>query len=260
MLKKINPAGVLSLAMLMGCSAETEKKMDDDHKEDVTWSYAGETGPSNWHTLHPEYAACGEGEKQSPINIDVSTVELNDDLEALDLTYQSTPFSLENNGHTIQLTDPTGENSIEVQGEEYTLQQLHFHTPSENSLNGNHFEMEGHLVHQNEAGELAVLAFLIEEGKNNSVLAEAFSNMPSENNKEELASNVKLDLLLPEDMSTFHYSGSLTTPPCSEGVRWVVLEEPIQLSEQQIKTFSEHFPHGNAREPQPLNKREVYVK
>jgi len=256
MLKKISPAGVLSLAMLMGCSAETEKKIDE--AEDVTWSYVGETGPSNWHTLHPEYAACGEGEKQSPINIDVSTVELNDDLEALELTYQSTPFTLENNGHTFQLTDPTGENSIELQGEEYTLQQFHFHIPSENTLNGNHFEMEGHLVHKNEAGELAVLAFLIEEGEDNSVLAEAFSSIPSQNNKEEL--NIKLDSLLPEDMSTFRYSGSLTTPPCSEGVSWVVLEEPIELSEQQIEAFSESFPHGNARDPQPLNKREVYAE
>ncbi|WP_098444794.1 carbonic anhydrase [Bacillus sp. es.036] len=260
MLKKINPAGVLSIAMLMGCSAETEKKIDEDQAEDVTWSYEGETGPSNWHTLHPEYAACGEGEKQSPINIDVSTVELNDDLEALDISYQSTPFSLENNGHTVQLTDPTGENSISLQGEKYTLQQLHFHTPSENSLNGDHFEMEGHLVHKNEAGELAVLAFLIEEGEDNPVLAEAFSNIPSEHSKEELSSKLKLESLLPEDMSTFRYSGSLTTPPCSEGVSWVVLEEPIELSEQQIGAFSENFPHGNAREPQPLNKREVYVE
>lgn len=242
--------------MLMGCSAETEKKIDE--AEEVTWSYEGETGPSNWHTLHPEYAVCGEGEKQSPINIDVSTVELNDDLEALELTYQSTPFSLENNGHTVQLTDPTGENSISLQGEEYTLQQLHFHIPSENTLNGNHFEMEGHLVHQNEAGEPAVLAFLIEEGEGNSVLAEAFSSIPSENNKEEL--NIKLDSLLPQDLSTFRYSGSLTTPPCSEGVSWVVLEEPIELSEQQIGAFSERFPHGNARDPQPINNREVYVE
>ncbi len=254
MLKKISPAGFLSVAMLMGCSAETEKKIDE--VEDVTWSYEGETGPSNWHTLHPEYAACSEGDKQSPINIDVSTVELNDDLEALDITYQSTPFSLENNGHTVQLTDPTGENSISLQGEEYTLQQLHFHIPSENTLNGNHFEMEGHLVHQNEAGELAVLALLIEEGEGNSVLAEAFSSIPSENNKEDL--NIKLGSLLPQDLSTFRYSGSLTTPPCSEGVSWVVLEEPIELSEQQIGAFSESFPHGNARDPQPLNKREVY--
>ncbi|MGA9289640.1 MAG: carbonic anhydrase family protein, partial [Anaerobacillus sp.] len=110
MLKKIIPAGVLSLAMLVGCSAETEKRMDKGQVEEVTWSYEGETGPSNWDTLHLEYAACGEGEKQSPINIDVSNVELNDDLEALDITYQPTPFSLENNGHTVQLIDPTGEN------------------------------------------------------------------------------------------------------------------------------------------------------
>ena len=240
--------------MLMGCSAETEKKIGE--AEDVTWSYEGETGPSNWHTLHPEYAACGEGEKQSPINIDVSTVELNNDLDTPDITYQSTSFSLENNGHTVQLTDQTGENSMALQGEEYTLQQLHFHIPSENSLNGDQFDMEGHLVHQNEAGELAVLAFLIEEGKNNSVLAKAFSSIPSEHSKEEL--KLELDSLLPQEMSTFRYSGSLTTPPCSEGVRWVVLEEPIQLSEQQIGAFSERFPHGNARDPQPLNEREVY--
>ncbi len=244
--------------MLVACSAETEKKIDEDQVEEVTWSYKGETGPSNWDTLHPEYAACGEGEKQSPINIDVSNVELNDDLEALDITYQPTPFSLENNGHTVQLTDPTGENSIELQGEQYTLQQLHFHIPSENTLNGDHFEMEGHLVHKNEAGELAVLAFLIEEGEDNPALAEAFSSIPSEQNKEELSSKIKLDSLLPKDMSTFRYSGSLTTPPCSEGVSWVVLEEPIELSEQQIGAFSESFPHGNARDPQPLNNREVY--
>lgn len=258
MFKKISSVGVLSVAMLVGCSADTEKKIDEDPVEEVTWSYDGETGPANWHTLHPEYAACDKGEKQSPINIDTSKVKLDDDLEPLDISYHSTSFSIENNGHTVKFMESTGENSIKLEGEKYTLQQFHFHIPSENTLNGNHFEMEGHLVHQNEAGDLAVLAFLIEEGETNPVLAEAFSNIPSKQTKEELSSKINLNALLPEDLSTFRYSGSLTTPPCSEEVNWIVLKKPIELSKQQIEAFSEQFPHGNARDPQPLNEREVY--
>ncbi|WP_347551393.1 carbonic anhydrase family protein [Pseudalkalibacillus hwajinpoensis] len=259
-LKKSSLAGVLSVGLLAGCSLETTKEIDENQAvEDVKWSYEGETGPSNWDTLHPEFATCGKGEKQSPINIDESNVELNEELEAIGINYQSTDFSFENNGHTVQLNDQSRDNSIELQGEEYTLQQLHFHIPSENTMNGDHFAMEAHLVHENEAGDLAVLGLLIEEGDENPILAEVFSNIPAQNNDEELSSNIKLDSLLPEEKSTFRYSGSLTTPPCSEGVSWIILEEAIELSEEQIEAFSERFPHGNARGTQPLNSREVYV-
>ncbi|MFD1067071.1 carbonic anhydrase [Oceanobacillus locisalsi] len=263
----------LSITLLTACSGNTITEEDsaegstDEAEEEIPpaeeteWSYTGETGPDQWDTLHPEYLTCAEGQEQSPIDIDLAKVKLDETLNDIEINYQPTAFTLENTGHTIQLNDPTGSNTIIVEGEEYSVQQLHFHIPSENAIDGQFFDMEGHIVHNNENGDLAVLGFMIEAGEENKTLAEAWSKMPEEKTEEdvELDNLINLHDLLPEDLTTFRFSGSLTTPPCTEGVNWLLLEEPISYSQEQIDTFGEIFSPHNHRTPQPLNDREVHT-
>lgn len=263
----------LSITLLTACSGNTateegsaEKSVDEAEEEtrsveEIEWSYTGDTGPDYWDTLHPEYLTCAEGQEQSPIDIDLAKVKLDETLNDIEINYQPTAFTLENNGHTIQLNDPTGSNSIIVEGEEYSVQQLHFHIPSENTIDGRFFDMEGHIVHSNENGDLAVLGFMIEAGEENEILAEAWSKLPeTETNKDlELDNLINLRDLLPEDLTTFRFNGSLTTPPCTEDVSWLLLEEPIQYSQEQIDAFGELFSPHNHRKPQSLNDRDIHT-
>ncbi|WP_227939891.1 carbonic anhydrase [Alkalihalobacillus deserti] len=273
--KRLGMVGLLSVAVLAACSTDTTKEAqpaesaateesletEEVSAKDVKWTYEGETGTENWHTLHPEFAPCADGKEQSPVDIDLAKVKLDQTLEELQINYSPTQFTLQNNGHTFQLNDPTGSNTIVVEGEEYKLLQMHFHIPSENTINGEHFAMEGHLVHINEAGSLAVVGFMIEAGVENEILKEAWANMPTEKTPEdvELTNPIDLQNLLPANMKSFRFSGSLTTPPCSEGVSWIVLENPIQYSQEQIDAFAEIFPPHNSRETQPLHEREIHT-
>lgn len=163
-----------------------------------------------------------------------------------------------NNGHTIQANIATQDNTIKLDGKTYTLQQFHFHTPSEHTINGKTTDMELHLVHQDKNGVLAVVGLLIKEGKENKKLAAVWDKMPKEESKEEVPLGQKLDArtLLPEDTSTYRYKGSLTTPPCSEGVNWSVVKQPIEMSKEQIEEFKEIF-KMNSRPVQPVNEREI---
>lgn len=222
------------------------------------WSYSGETGPTKWSTLDKQYAACANGTEQSPIDIELSQLKVDKELGKFETNYKPTAFTLMNNGHTIQANDASGSNTITIEGKDYTLVQLHFHKPSENQINGKTFDMEMHLVHKNSEGKLAVLGVLIKSGSENKQLAEMFSKLPKEETKEDLKLDQVIDLnaLLPQDKKAFRYKGSLTTPPCSEGVDWTVLEEPIELSEKQIQAFGAIF-SDNHRPVQPLNGRTV---
>ncbi|MEW9670072.1 carbonic anhydrase family protein [Ammoniphilus sp. 3BR4] len=225
------------------------------------WSYEGETGPNKWAGLDPSFSTCADGREQSPIDIELSNVKLDKSLEDIEINYSPTTFTVMNNGHTIQANDKSGSNSIVVEGEEYKLVQMHFHKPSENTINGQTFDMEGHLVHKNSEGNLAVLGFLIKVGDGNKELAEIWSKLPKQQTKEdvELENPVDLVNLLPKEMKTFRYSGSLTTPPCSEGVKWILFEKPIEMSKEQVEAFGAIFP-DNHRPVQPLNNREVLTK
>lgn len=222
------------------------------------WSYEGESGPDQWYALADAYAACKTGVEQSPINIVTSNVSKDKSAAALTINYHPTAVTVMNNGHTIQANDASGTNSITVDGVEYKLAQFHFHTPSENQIDGQNFPMEGHLVHKSADGKLAVLGFLIKEGQANEPLAELWSKLPKDETKTDVALDKAIDLtgLLPADKSTYQFEGSLTTPPCSEGVRWFVLQQPIEMSAEQIKAFQAIFPDDH-RPVQELNGREV---
>ena len=198
------------------------------------------------------------GKNESPINIESTQVIENGKVADLDATYKPTKVSLSNNGHTIQATPLTQENSFFIDNQEYKLEQFHFHTPSEHQFNGQNFDMEVHFVHKDANNQLAVLSVMIKEGASNPYLEKAWNVLPTEKTTEDVQVAEPIDLmgLLPANKNLFQYRGSLTTPPCSESVKWAILESPIEMSKEQIDKFREIFPN-NHRPVQPLNEREV---
>ncbi|WP_255298406.1 carbonic anhydrase [Brevibacillus dissolubilis] len=226
----------------------------------VHWSYEGEGAPEHWGDISPDYATCVNGKEQSPINIETAKVKPTGTGggQAFTLSYKPTPFTVINNGHTIQANPEDPHNIITIDSESYQLAQFHFHTPSEHQLNSQNFALELHLVHKNAQGHLAVLGVMLKEGAENPTIAKIWSGMPKTEDTEdvELVEPIDLNTLLPEDRKSFRYNGSLTTPPCSEGVKWTVLEQPIEMSREQIAAYQAIFPM-NARPVQPVKERVV---
>ncbi|SDZ08431.1 carbonic anhydrase [Evansella caseinilytica] len=229
-----------------------------DEEQEIHWSYSGDTGPENWSTLDTSFEICAEGKEQSPINLEKAKTSAAAEAN-INIDYQPGAFTVKNNGHTIQAEALTDDNTIEIDGDEYQLVQFHFHVPSEHQLEGKHLDMELHFVHKNADGQLAVLGVLMKAGEENDALAELWAQMPKEETQAavELTDPVDLTSLLPQNKAGFHYNGSLTTPPCSEGVKWVVLAEPITVSQEQIDVFAAIFP-DNHRPVQPWNDRDIY--
>jgi carbonic anhydrase len=217
------------------------------------WAYEGEGGPATWAQLAPEYAACGSGQRQSPIDIR-DGIKL--ELDPIAIDYRETPFRVIDNGHTVQVNVPAG-NFIKVMGRRFALVQFHFHRPSEELIDGHQSEMVIHLVHKDADGKLAVIAILLERGARQSEVQAVWNNLPLERNEEQAASG-RIDLahLLPEDRRYYTYMGSLTTPPCTEGVLWVVMKQPIQASAAQIDLFARLYPY-NARPVQASSGRMI---
>lgn len=224
--------------------------MPDLHKH---WSYTGQEKALNWSDLDPAYHLCGGGEKQSPVNIEKF---MPSDLPALNLSYQSTSLDVLNNGHTVQVNYGAG-STMTVGEKVYNLLQFHFHTPSEHYLNGAPYPMELHLVHQAEDGTLGVLGVMMKVGEHHPVIEGIWQNAPQSGGHKEVKSvEFSATQLLPEDLSYYNYEGSLTTPPCTEGVQWHVLKTPIELSGHQLHAFQALFP-VNARPIQPMHGRVV---
>lgn len=220
------------------------------------WSYEGEAGPAQWGALAPEYKACSEGLSQSPVNL---TGMMNANLPAIKFSYNPVNLHVVNNGHTIQ-TDYDDGSRIEIDGHVYKLLQFHFHSPSENRINGRAFPLEAHLVHADQDGKLAVIAVMFEQGRDNDVLDKVWKYMPVKANATMDAPFVTVNAmdLLPASKECYVFEGSLTTPPCTEGVRWMVLKEPVTISADQIREFQQTMHHANNRPVQPLNGRTVY--
>jgi carbonic anhydrase len=251
---------VILTMTLVACSIKTTKKINVS-TEHHHWSYDESTGPEKWGELGEANLVCVNGNEQSPINLEHSLVIEDTDYEGHQIDYEPTTFALQNNGYTVQ-ADATIETSrIVVEGEEYKLAQFHFHTPSEHQFNGKHFDMELHLVHKNKNDELAVIGLMIKAGEENEILAPLWDALPSEKTKEENAQKYLIDLeaLLPQNQTSFHYDGSLTTPPCTEEVDWIIFEQPIEMSEEQVQAFKGIFSENN-RPVQPLNEREIIKK
>lgn len=217
------------------------------------WEYKGHHGAEHWAELDAAYEQCGMGHQQSPINIDHTTPA---DLPALNFHYGSVAPTIWNNGHTVQVNVPAG-NTLEVGGQTYELLQFHFHLPSEEAVHGHRYPMVAHLVHKNAAGQLGVVAVLIGPGKANAALQPVFAHLPRAG-EHVTVDDLTLDLatLLPQALGYYSFEGSLTTPPCSEGVNWMVLKQPVDLTPAQIAAFR-HAVGRNARPLQALNGRTV---
>ncbi len=223
---------------------------------DAHWTYEGEAGPQAWGKLKMEFNACAVGKRQSPINIEDGAT-LQGPAEPIQFGYVPSNAAVVNNGHTIQV-DVQGENSITVRGSNYRLLQFHFHTPSEEQINFKRYPMVAHLVHKNAEGQLAVVAVLLEQGDPNAVIDRVWTYMPLDANDRVRMPQEALNLadLLPKDRRYFQFMGSLTTPPCTEGVLWLVMKQPVQISKAQMRLFTQLYPN-NARPVQPLNGRPV---
>lgn len=236
------------LALATGCKSDPT-----EHH----WSYEGTTGPDHWADLSPDYRLAAAGKRQSPIDLTDGEAPTSGSL-AID--YQSTTLEIVNNGHTVQVNYAPG-STITIGSGTFGLAQFHFHSPSEHTIDGSHLPMEMHLVHANAAGELAVLGVFLKEGRHNPALARIWEHLPTRSGESRSVEDVTLIAsdLLPADLSRHVYSGSLTTPPCSEGVSWMVLHTPIEASAAQIQAFRALY-HGNNRPTQPLHGRSVRVE
>jgi carbonic anhydrase len=215
------------------------------------WSYDGSAGPEAWARLNPEFAKCSSGQRQSPIDIRGG---IKVDLDPVQFDYKPVAFGVVDNGHTVQVNLGQG-NAIEVQGRRYDLVQFHFHRPSEERIDGRQFDMVAHLVHKDPEGRLAVVAVLLDRGSAHAVVQQVWNNLPLEKG-EQLDARTPIDLsaLLPADRRYYTYMGSLTTPPCSEGVLWMVMQQPVTISQSQINIFAKLYPM-NARPIQSASGR-----
>jgi carbonic anhydrase len=218
------------------------------------WAYEGAEGPDNWGNLSGDYFTCKDGRSQSPINISRS---LGADVGGLEFHYSAVPLRVVNNGHTVQVNYSSGSYMV-VGGVRYDLLQFHFHSPSENTSNGKPYAMEAHLVHKSANGTLAVVGVFLKEGQSNSFVQKIWSNLPRAINQENVVQSVTLNAntLLPANKSIYHFQGSLTTPPCSEGVKWFVMKDTQTVSSSQVSKFLGLIGE-NARPTQPLNGRSV---
>jgi carbonic anhydrase len=223
------------------------------------WTYEGATGAEHWSDLNPEYAACNVGKEQSPIDIrDTKKSEL----PALRFEYKSGPLKyLIDNGHTIRVNyhDAPGDGSFVIAGgKRYHLTQFHFHRPSEEYIQGKPYDMVVHLMHESSDGKIAGVAVLLKAGSANATIERIWEHMPKNQGKEEEVAGVEVDPggLLPSAAAYYTYMGSLTAPPCSEGVTWFVLKTPVEISQEQIDAFAKLYPH-DVRPIQPLNGRVV---
>lgn len=248
--------GAIFIAIASCMNSYAESGNTSSHPDQIEWGYGTENGPAVWGQLSPEYALCAAGTHQSPIDLVNPTSAA---LPAIAFNYQPAALNIRNNGHTIEVAFPKG-NWIEVDSTRYELLQFHFHAPSEHTVAGQPFAMEMHLVHQSEDGALAVVGVLIERGKDHIAFNPLWAYLPSTLGAAQQIEQIAIDAgdLLPSARASYRYDGSLTTPPCSEGVKWFVLTTPIELSEAQIATFAAII-HGNNRPVQPLNGRQLLV-
>lgn len=224
--------------------------------EGVQWGYTGKIGPQYWGDLSPAYIMCKIGKNQSPIDInDKDTVKAC--TEPIEFHYVADTKYVVNNGHTIKVVTK-GESYIVVDGRKFYLRQFHFHAPSEHTVNGKYYPFEAHFVHTDDEGNIAVIGVLYNLGEENPVLQRIWDAMPKKvGEKRILVTKVNPYYLLPQNKDYYRYDGSLTTPPCTEGVRWFVMKEPVTLSAKQLGLFMEVMGVPNNRPVQPINARKV---
>ena len=241
-LKKLSSVGWLWLiaSILVGCVHQVSpsgKSEESDSTNDSAlhahWGYRGIEGPTHWAMLSKEYTACEKGHRQSPINLSRPS---HPSAGSLNIHYNPSLVHQTNNGHSLQINYQAG-SSVELNGRIYKLRQFHFHEPSEHHLDGKGYAMEMHLVHQDTTGHILVMGVFMEVGATHPVLSKLEQWAPEQAGKTSKALELNVQALLPENLTHLSYHGSLTTPPCTEGVQWLVFEEPIHLSQEQADHF-----------------------
>jgi carbonic anhydrase len=218
------------------------------------WGYNGKEGPKDWGKLDSSYRTCMTGHTQSPINIKDAKKA---DLPALKFDYNAVPLNIIDNGHTIEVNYAPG-STLTVGDKVYTLKQFHFHHPSEEHVDGHGYDISAHLVHADAEGHIAVVTVFLEKGSANALIESLWKNIPAVKEKAEDVPSVMVNVkdLLPANQQYYTFPGSLTTPPCSEGVTWYVLKNPVTISEAQVAVFAKLYPK-DARPIQPVHRREV---
>ncbi|MCE2594346.1 carbonic anhydrase family protein [Motilimonas cestriensis] len=224
------------------------------HQSAHSWGYVGNTGPEHWGDIA---TICETGKQQSPIDIVHAQPT---QLEAIEWDYEPKFQNIINNGHTVQVNLQPG-SEIEVNDTDYQLKQFHFHTPSENRLNGRSYPLEAHFVHADKKGNLAVVGVFFEHGRANAALAALWEKMPAQVGTKQSLNKINFELneLLPKNKNYYSFTGSLTTPPCSEGVQWLVMQQAIKASPEQIAAFKAVLPSHNNRPIQAQNQRTISV-
>jgi len=216
-----------------------------------TWSYSGETGPEHWARLRSDYALCGSGKRQSPIDIRDS---IGVSLDPIEFDYKASSFGVIDTGRTVRVNLTPG-NFIEVLGRRYQLEHIEFRQPAEERIHGRQFDMGAQLVHKDAEGRTAIIAVLLDRGAEQPVIQSVWNNLPLEKGEEVPArSGIDVSALLPSDRRYFTYMGSMTTPPCKEGVLWMVMKNPVAISSDQLAIFSRLY-RTNARPVQPTSGR-----
>lgn len=256
----VKPLFILSILLsFSGCKNDDDITIEDETCIDhFDYSSTGEAGPGNWSNYCVEAGQtnqCGSIERQSPIDIVNATTK--NSLSKLLTNYNQSTTDIFNNGHTIQF-NYKGDASLTFEDDNYTLLQFHFHAKSEHKVSNKQYPLEVHFVHKNEAGNLAVIGVLFEEGNENKFLAQFIDKLPKHENNTYVDKkfNYTVSDLLPANGSYFNYKGSLTTPPCSEIVEWIVMETPLTASKIQLDAFS-NILHDNFRPIQSLNGRVI---
>ena len=244
------PTLALAVVLATGCGSDSDKA-EPNEPVAAEWTYSGESGPGHWGDLDDEYELCEEGQQQSPINL---TDARRAPFPRITTDYVPEHLEVEDNGHAVEVLVKDPRSSITIDGNEYRLEQFHVHMPSEEAIDGRHFAASIHLVHISEQNQIAVIAVLARPGAANP----AFDfDVPSEvEATNEPEDTIDPDALLPESKLAYRYQGSLTTPPCSEGVVWTVFKQPITLSPAQLDQISEAH-DGNNRPIQPRNQRQI---
>ena len=277
-IQRITPAAATLIALLAGCGTKPATETKEAQKspapqaktrpvapprDDPHWSYENADGPSAWGKLSAKWKACADGRRQSPIDIAKTSGGRLPALRAqfrpaeLKIIHHDHMADIVNTGHTIQVNYTEGD-KLQLGAEEFELLQYHFHSPSEHTVGGKQYPMEMHMVHRSAGNKLAVVGVFIDEGQPNPSFDSVWANLPTVRGLEHHLEHVKVDVnqLLPKKTSTYRYSGSLTTPPCSEDVQWVIMTTPIQMSAPQIEKLRSIL-KGNNRPPQPLYGRTV---
>nr|WP_294923113.1 carbonic anhydrase family protein [uncultured Flavobacterium sp.] len=238
-----------------GSGANTATTKADNSKEahKKHWNYEGETGPEHWCEIDKN--DCG-GQAQSPI--DIFGAKKDGSLKPIDFHYdsQTKVHDVVNNGHTIQFNFEPGD-YIMISGEKFELKQFHFHEPAEHTINGVRYPLVAHLVHVNKDGKIAVVEVMgKEDDENNDVYEFLEKYLPvKESQSKEINAHLDFSKILPDNKAYYTYTGSLTTPPCTEGVQWFVMKEAIDVSPKMIKDLKDLMPKNNFRSVQPLNGR-----